>query len=582
MAIRVNFAGASLTKPGSYSNLTVGQAGVAIPAVGTVAIIGEADGGIPFSEEAGLSKVSFGPDEKSAVKEKFVDGPLVDAYNLVIQASKDRQITGGAQEVLLLKTNRSTRASLNVMKDSMTVYATLTDKVGGAKGNNIYYACENNGTTATITVTSADGVGKPKTIGNTPVMKITGPGMSSLTITDTAFTVSGASAFSIPFSEAPTIAALVEKINTKTGFGATAADKMSSKLVDRLDRVSNVSLSSSEFTVKQDAWEFRDLFSVEFPKIQVSQSVKSGLPPTATKKNFEGGAKGGTLSSDVQNCLDELLKRRVNFVVPLFSRDSMLDASEGATDPSSSYSIDAIHAATTSHVMLASTTKGRKERQAWVGYKGTFDDSAAKAGAIGNHRVSMCIQDVQIGSTIHQPHMLAVAAAGMHAAAAIGLSTTFKSVNILGFAHQDFDPETQAEKAIEANLTFVETSPSGAPRFVLDNNTYGADADAWIYNRPSVIYAGDFASYLIRLSTEQFVGQRNSDVSPESIKNLLVTVFDSLRSLGVIVADALTGGKGYKDLSVKINGSIVSVDVTLALVENYEFILNDIKVQRAG
>jgi len=59
-------------------------------------------------------------------------------------------------------------------------------------------------------------------------------------------------------------------------------------------------------------------------------------------------------------------------------------------------------------------------------------------------------------------------------------------------------------------------------------------------------------------------------------------VFDALRSLGVIVGDANTGGKGYKDLSIGLNGSVVSISVTMSLVENYEFILSDLKVQRAG
>jgi len=64
--------------------------------------------------------------------------------------------------------------------------------------------------------------------------------------------------------------------------------------------------------------------------------------------------------------------------------------------------------------------------------------------------------------------------------------------------------------------------------------------------------------------------------------NLLIGVFDSLKSAGIIVGDTNTGGRGYKDLKVRIRGSIVEIDVTLALVEGLEFILNTIRVQRAG
>jgi hypothetical protein len=127
----------------------------------------------------------------------------------------------------------------------------------------------------------------------------------------------------------------------------------------------------------------------------------------------------------------------------------------------------------------------------------------------------------------------------------------------------------------------LEKAPGGGFRFVLDNSTYGQVADAWIYNRPSVIYAADVAAYAIRLNTETFVGRRNSDVTTESIKNLLVSVMDGLRSSGIIVPDANTGGKGFKDLVVRLNGSVVNVSVTLVLVEGIEFILSDITVQRA-
>ena len=127
MAITINFAGASLSKPGSYTSLSVAQAGVSVPAVGTVALIGEADLGIPFSEEKGLSAVSFGPDEMSAIKEKFGTGPLVDAAALAIAPSSDPQVRGGAQEILLLKTNQSTKASL-ALQQSGSAYATITHK----------------------------------------------------------------------------------------------------------------------------------------------------------------------------------------------------------------------------------------------------------------------------------------------------------------------------------------------------------------------------------------------------------------------------------------------------------------------
>jgi hypothetical protein len=599
MAITINFAGASLSKPGSYSNLTVAQAGVATPAVGTVALIGEADAGVPFSEEKGLSAVSFGPDELGAIKEKFGSGPLVDAARLAISPSNDPQIRGGAQEIVLLKTNQSTKASL-VVKKGGDDYGTISHKKAGVLGNSISYKCATVGGKVVITLTVPGQNPLVSTeLGDKPLMTVrcTDTAASSVTmsITDTHLTttVSGGTApsLSIPLAENKTIQALVAKIKAMPGYeAAPASNEAANKTVDRLDRISAldaVDIKGVSYGIKQDAAEVRDFFAQKAEDIEFSQAMKSGLPSACPETFLSGGTKGATSNANILDCLDALLKRRVNFIVPLFSRDADDDIADNLTDAASSYMIDSVHAATTSHVAEASTVKGRKERQAWVGFKGTMDESVEKAAGLNSSRVSMCIQDVDVLDSLGnvepmQPHMLAVVSAGMHAAAAIGLSTTFKSPAILGFQHSEFEPETQAEKGIAANLTFVERAPNGGFRFVLDNNTYASDTSAWIYNRPSVIFAGDFAAYAVRLSTEQYVGQRNSDVSTESIKNLLVGVFDGLRSLGVIVGDANTGGKGYKDLSVSLNGSVVSISVTMSLVENFEFILSDLKVQRAG
>jgi hypothetical protein len=65
------------------------------------------------------------------------------------------------------------------------------------------------------------------------------------------------------------------------------------------------------------------------------------------------------------------------------------------------------------------------------------------------------------------------------------------------------------------------------------------------------------------------------------LRNRLISVLDGLRASGVIVPDKVTGGKGYKDINVTINGNVANISVTLALVENIEWILSDISVTRA-
>lgn len=598
MAIRINFAGASILDPGSYSDVKIAQGSIASPSLGVVALIGESEEGIPYSQEPGLDAVTFGPDEFGAIEEKFGSGELVDAAQLAISPSNDPAILGGAQELLLLKTNASTFAT-TTLPQSASTYGTLKAKKSGLPGNNASVQVAIVLSKAIITISRLDtGVSEvSEPLGGNSLMTLQCTDAVStaatVTITDKEFktqvTGGTAQSLTVPLSSVPTVAQLVAFINAQPGYTAsTASAQAGARPVSQLDRVTTANIKTAPYSILQDAFEVRDFFS-RSGIVSFEPALFVGLPTAKPKTFLTGGSRGATPAARIQDCLDALFKRRVNFIVPLFSRDATADAVDSLTDPGSTYTVDAVHAAVQSHVNQASTVKGRKERQGWVGYKGTYANTAEKAAVLSSARVSLCFQDVDVLSATtgnvetKQPHMLAVIAAGMKAAAPVGTPNTFKQPNIFGFSHVDFDPETQSEKAIAANLTFVERDArQGGFRWKLDNSTYSKDLNAWVYNRPSVLYAADTAAYAVRINTEVFVGQRNSDVSEQSVINLLIGVFDSLKSAGIIVGDTNTGGRGYKDLKVRIRGSIVEIDVTLALVEGLEFILNTIRVQRAG
>jgi hypothetical protein len=592
MAITVNFNGATLVKPGSYSDVRVTGSTVASPALGVVALIGESTEGAPFSEESGLSAVTFGPDEFAAIAEKFGSGPLVDAAKLAISPSNDPAIRGGAQELVLIKTNATTKASL-----TLPSYGTVTDKRGGIGGNQIsvQVALVSGSTIITINDLQKGLVEVSDPIGGNTVMTLQctdgAASAATVTLTDKKLTtaVTGGSTaqnLDIDLSTVSNVAKLVELINQNPGYSASAASAtMGAKPVSVLDKASAAGiLVARDFD--KDLSEVKEFFAAS-SLVDFSATATAGVPSVMARTLLSGGAKGATSQADIQDGIDALLKRRINFVIPLFSRDAADDISDDLTDAASSYSIASVHAAVRSHCNEASTIKGRKERQGFVGFKGSFDEAIEAASDLNAYRVQMAFQDVDAiaasGELVTmQPHMLAVLSAGMKASALPGLSNLNKAPSISGFSHADFDPETQAEKAIRANLCYVEKAPNGGYRFAMDNTTYQDTKDAWIFNRPSVIYAADLAAYTLRLNTEAFIGVRNSDLSEESIRNSLISVFDSLKSAGIIVGDNNTGGRGYKDLTIKLEGSIIRIGVTLALVENYEFVLSDIRVQRAA
>lgn len=597
MAIRISFAGASLLEPGSYSDTQVIGSNVSNPALGVVALIGEANEGSPFAAETGLDAVTYSPDELSVIVEKYGSGELVDAASLVISPSNDPQIQGGAQEIILLKTNASVAAHLDVGQGENT-FGTITAKSAGVPGNSISYGCSVVDSQAIITISNLTSgiseVSDPIGGGVGMTLQCTDSDASAATVTVTdkllTTTVTGGSTaqnLSLTLANFNTISQIVSYINSQPGYTATApSSQVGNKPPSVLDQISSQNIKTS-YSLLKDLSDIEAFFA-KSSLVSFTAGVTSGVPTAMSRTFLSGGTLGATSASSILDCLDALMKRRVNFIVPLFSRDATADISDGLTDASSNYTIDAVHAGIVSHVNLASTVKGRKERMGFVGFKGNFADSKEQSGIVNAARVQMLFQDVLVSSIstglieTKQPHMLAALAAGMKAAAPVGLSNTFKQPLIQGFSHVDFDPETMGEQAIEANLCYVEKTPQGGFRFKLDNSTYSSDLDSWVYNRPSVLYAADVCAYAIRLNTEIFVGQRNSDVNAQTISSQLVSVFDSLKSLGCIVGDANTKGLGYKDLSVRISGSIVEVDVTLALVENLEFVLNTVRIQRAG
>jgi hypothetical protein len=595
MAIVINYAGASLVKPGAYSRVIVAQSGAAQAQLGIVALIGESSAGAPFSAETGVSAVAWSPAQFNQIASKYGSGQLVDASRLVFAPSNDPQILGGAQILYTLKTNQSATAQLALASS----YGTIKALNPGADGNNISVSISQNAGQDIITITdNSSGTSVVSgLIGNDAALQIQvtagGASAATLTISATAITTSvtgtGAANLNISIKQFPTLGHLATFINAQPGYACTVQNNHQSEPLTVLDRVSAVDIKTAPYNVLQDAYNISQFLNNNG---LVSFAPGSGgfvsIPAALITTFLSGGALGATSQANVQSCLDALSGTRVNFVVPLFSRDATADIAAGLTDSGSTYTIASTIAALNTHCLQNSTVKGRMERQGYAGFMGTYANAKAQAATTGSARVSLQFQQVDISDAagnqyLAQPHMLAVCNAGMKAAAVVGLPNTFKLVNINGFdtPSHDFNPATQADDAINANLTFVEAAPGGGFRFVLDNSTYGQVTNAWIYNRPSVLYAADTLAFSIRLNMETFVGQRNSDVSPETVKNLLLSVLDGARASGILVPDKLTGGKGFANLSVTFSGSVVNTSVTVTLVEGIEFVLNDITVQRA-
>ena len=684
MALYISYHGTSLFQLGAYSYTTIAAGAPADAQLGVVALIGEANEGPAWTAETqGLAAVTYSPSQFQAIVNKYGSGELVDGAFTAFNPSDDDSIKGGAQALILMKSNQSVQASKALASSYGTLYAARAGLPGNLTNATITQASGVSQTVlattaATYTSTLLDTFGSSQ--GIVPGLTVTGtniqpgtkvvsvtPGVScvlslattatsvapvpvqfsrtitqdtitlnrsdlgiteissplggtgdfalvctdgassaaTLTITSTAITtaVTGGATLplNIPISQFATLTALVDYINTLSGYQATLMSLANGQQPPSvLDQVAGVNiLGSTPLTtapiVNQDAQDVQNFFAgSQTSSFTPGTGGYSGLPAALAKTYYANGATGATSQANIQTCLDALAaSTNLNFLVPLFSRDAIYDIAAGITDPASTYQALSTEAAVRTHVNAQSTIRGRKERQAWVGFlDDNFINVQNASGTLAASRVAMCFQQVNVQnaqgtSVTKQPHMVGVIAAGMKAAAPVGLSNAYKLINASGFVTTNsygapyFDPSTDADTAIQANLCYIQKADGGGFEFGIDNSTYGQVTNAWYYSRPSVIYASDIAAKTIRINVQAFVGKRNSDVSNTTVTNFLITVLDRLRAAGIIVPDTNSGGKGYLNASATISGNVCTISVTLVLVEDLEFILNDIQVQRA-
>jgi hypothetical protein len=401
----------------------------------------------------------------------------------------------------------------------------------------------------------------------------------------------------------PTLQALAAYISAQPGYKAEVDAAHANVSPLRLDDVSGLgilSLTASPLgapgRVKQDAADVKDLFA-ESSIMEATVTALRGLPSAMAKAFLAGGIVGSTSAAAIMAALDEFEKVRINTVVPLFSRDAASDIAESKTDESSSYLIDSIHAAVKTHCILMSDTKNRSERHCVLAFRGSYADAKDKAAALSSFRSQLVIQDVRALSTDGQlkwmqPHMLAAQVAGMRSGATVGLPLTFKFFNVSGIRHTtsqldevpedvvvDFEPRTQYDDAIDSGITFLESPASGGFRCVVDNTTYTKD-DNWVFNRMATLHAADVVAYDFRTRLENtIVGARNTDFTAVSIRSLCEALLSGYKGQGLLGSKA-DAPNGFSNLSVRMEGNTVIIDVTVILVEGIDFVLSTISLTR--
>lgn len=448
-----------------------------------------------------------------------------------------------------------------------------------------------------LTVTrSVDGVNESIFGGGDIALRIGYKGTTAtLTITPTTLSTSvvgGAGAnLSITLANYSTINDLASFINSQTGYSCVAGTTLVGQFSPlALDEVSAANIGSSNGAlvgrIKKDAAQFFLKVSQNSSTVQLGTGATPTVPvlgvpaPTTAPVFLSGGARGGSSNASVTGAIDALQKVRGNFLVPLFSRDAATDIVDPLgpfTDSSSTYTIDSINAYAKSHVILMSTLKRRRNRQAFLSKKDTFANVQTAAGNIASFRCAFHFQDVKTvnsaGNLVQQqPWMAAVLAACMQAAGFYKLIVN-KGINCSGalqagatpadFSDQD---QTAMETALLSGLNPIEKAESGGFRWVSDQTTYGVDNN-FVFNSIQAVYVADVVALTCaKRMQDKFKGKSIADISaPMAVSFMQAIMSDFLRLKLIAPSDDGAPG-GFKNLKVQISGPalVVSCEVKIA------------------
>ena len=397
---------------------------------------------------------------------------------------------------------------------------------------------------------------------------------ASVIINNTSATfTSSAGTFTVPFKTYKNLQALVDYINSQTGYAAALAKPAYAVLAcDILDEgtfaLSSGSLARKSLRLKFDASQWAATVGASTQAL-IDMTAVAGLPePMSTFTFFSGGLKGGTLGTDVMAGIDACAKVVTNFVVPLFSRDATADVLDEVTDPTSTYEIDAINAYVNAHVIKMSKVKARKHRLAIGSKSDTYENQKTASATLNSFRFAMTFQDVKTFNSAgdiarFQPWMGAVIAAAMQAAAGYR-GIVKKYANVSAVIKSDFDDNDMEmlEDALKSGLLILQKVTTGGYRWVSDQMSYVTDTN-FVYNSLQAMYLADLMTLTLNANFDISIdGKSFSEMSAAGAYSLVEAQMEDFFRLHWI-ATSDDAPKGYKNLTIKlINGAmIIKVEV---------------------
>lgn len=357
-----------------------------------------------------------------------------------------------------------------------------------------------------------------------------------------------------------TVQKVVDRLNTKLGFTATAlVSNPTTFLMTQMDfdtTPGNLLTPAAEFFADLNA--FIVAINNGSDLITAARATGASLPPNtfATPLFLVGGVEGTTTITQWQEAFTLLKQRRVNIIVPL------------TRDP-------AVHSLLVTHLreragQLRSEANGYVGIGTVAGAGETKTNIKSQIQVLGTRHVSALSEeprrfDPDTGeNTFYPPHFYAAIAAGMQAGSPVGEPLTHKRPLVTDVRRDSsWNPIDDAEELIDAGLMFSELQDGVGIRFVRSVTTYLAD-DNVVFVEMSANESANTAVFELRTALEARIGGRGLVGTVAAIKGLANDVLSRLLDDDIIFA--------YRALEVEQVGDVFPVSVEIAPILPINFI----------
>ena len=555
----VFFGGRLLTSPTTASvvddsglankNLTVGN---------VVALLGTSVGGKPNTA------LRFG--NPSQAKAALRSGDLLTA---VLKAFDPSNQTGGPSEVVAIRVNPALQASLALLDSSASASINLVSTDYGLYTNQIKFKVE-TGSTAGKKLTAQFGndyFSQDNVTRNALQVQYTGAEATAvITVTNTTFVLqapSGTAVATLDLNVYKTIAQLVDRINTLTGFTASVQDGNGAKpALNGLDSLVSQDIKTAAYVVKADLQACVDWINGTGEGfLTATRPTLASKPPTNIPFTYlSGGTDGTTTNTEWSNAYTTLQQVDVQWVTPV--------------TPTAS-----IHAMNDAHVAFMSTV-GKMERRGIVGTaSGTTDEQAKTAAkALNSDRTSL----VHLGFydynddgdlVLFEPYMLAALLAGAFSGVNPGTPLTNKAIKVRGL-ERDLRNPTDTDELIKGGVLCVENTPKGF-KVVQSISTWLVNDN---YNRVEVStgVAVDYVARNVRDALDDLRGQKGTPILLARAVSITESRLSELaraepQGPGVITGDE--ANPAYRNIRAELDGDVLRVEFECQPVIGVNYVL---------